>query len=87
MSDIKLNEEESALFNEVGSRGDAFRQATEDRAAEAARLDRGKMIEVQDTDGVMVDNIAAGNPDPEAAPVAATPGRGPDVKAGGKAGA
>ena len=68
MSDIKLDDAESALFNEVGSRGDAFRQAIEDRAAEASRLDRGKMIEVKDGDGKMVDNTSAGEPDPESLP-------------------
>ncbi len=73
MKDIKLDEAESALFHEVGTRGDAFRQATQDRAAEASRLDRGKIIETKDQDGRMVDNISAADPDPESVPPTAAP--------------
>lgn len=61
MSDVKLSDEETALFHETGSRGDAFRSATKDRAEEQARTSR-KMSEIVDGGGMV------GAEFPEAAP-------------------
>ena len=52
MSDIKLSDEEAALFRETGSRGDAFREATQDRAGEQART-TGKLSEIVDGEGML----------------------------------
>lgn len=40
MADIKLDPAEQALFNEVGSRGDYFREAIRDRAADQVATTR-----------------------------------------------
>ena len=53
MRDIKLSDDELALWNEVGPRGDAFRAATRDRAAVAVD-NTGKMVEILEPDGQMV---------------------------------
>ena len=65
MADIKLDETETALWNEVGERGDEFRRATRDRASEELRL-REQMVEVVDSAGAMMDSVAPSDPDPEA---------------------
>lgn len=64
MADIKLDKAEMALWNEVGERGEQFRLATRERAAEEMRLQK-HMIEVVDQDGSMVDSVALSDPDPE----------------------
>jgi hypothetical protein len=71
MADIKLDEMETELWNEVGERGDEFRRAIRDRASEEMRLGK-RMIEVVDSEGSMVDSVAVADPDPEspAAPAA-----------------
>jgi hypothetical protein len=56
MSDIKLTENESALWHEVGSRGDLFRAAMRDRAVEQTRLS-GRMTEICDPIGRMLDAV------------------------------
>jgi hypothetical protein len=64
MDDIKLNEVETALWNEAGERGDQFRRAIRDRASEEMRV-REHMIEVVDSAGSMVSSVAPSDPDPE----------------------
>ena len=64
MSDIKLNENETALWNEVGSRGDLFRAAMRDRAHEQTRVS-GKMTEICDPVGRMLDAVQTDDPVPE----------------------
>lgn len=64
MSDIKLNDGENALWNEVGSRGDMFRAAMRDRAAEESRT-TGHMTEIQDGAGGMLDTVKPSDPVPE----------------------
>ena len=56
MADIKLDDNESAVWNEVGTRGDAFRKATLDRADEQARVS-GRTSEVVDEEGQRVDAV------------------------------
>ena len=63
MADIRLSNPESVLWREVGSRGDAFRRATRDRATEQVRL-TGKQTEVLDYDGQMLDSIDLTSPNP-----------------------
>jgi hypothetical protein len=63
MPDIRLSDPESALWREVGTRGDAFRRATRDRASEQLRL-HGRMIEILDYDGRMLDSIKNSDPSP-----------------------
>lgn len=63
--DIKLDEAESELWHEVGPRGEKFRQAQRDRAAEQVRLKR-RMVEIDDSHGAMVEAV----PDPEPEPPA-----------------
>jgi hypothetical protein len=64
MSDIKLNEGQEALWNEVGSRGDMFRAAMRDRAHESTRTS-GHMTEIKDGAGGMLDAIERTDPVPE----------------------
>ncbi len=63
MSDIKLSPEELALFSEVGSRGDYFREATRDRAVQQVN-ETGRTSEITSDGGSMVDVVLA--PDPTA---------------------
>jgi len=56
MPHIKMDEGETALFHEVGERGDAFRRALRDREAELVR-GQGWMVEAVDPDGTMVDHV------------------------------
>jgi hypothetical protein len=72
MIDIKLDEQETALFNEVGSRGDYFRAATRDRAFEQVRR-TGQMIEIVSATGRMLDNISITEPVPESISRTAAP--------------
>ena len=64
MPDIKLSDGENALWNEVGSRGDMFRAAMRDRAHEETRVS-GKMTEICDPAGVMLDSVQRNDPVPE----------------------
>jgi hypothetical protein len=63
MADIKLNDPESALWREVGSRGDAFRSAVRDRAVEQVRL-TGTMTEILDYEGRMLESVDLAGPTP-----------------------
>jgi hypothetical protein len=54
MPDIELDEGETELQSEVGSRGDAFREATRDRVAEAVRTSR-RQTDVIDSEGNVLD--------------------------------
>lgn len=66
MADIHLDEKELALWNEPGTRGDAFRRATLDRASEQSRLTE-QMVEVKDkADGAVRATMGSGDEDPEA---------------------
>lgn len=56
MSDIKLDNDEQALFNEVGSRGDYFREAMRDRAAQQVN-ETGRMSEITTTGGSLLDDV------------------------------
>jgi hypothetical protein len=56
MPHIKMDEAETALFNEVGERGDAFRRAMRDREAELVGS-QGWMVEAVDSAGAMVDHV------------------------------
>ena len=86
VTDIQLDETEMALWNEPGPRGDAFRRATLDRAAEAARLQQ-RMVEVRDKENnVFRATEGSGEPDPEPGPPPAgignemgSPSREPDA--------
>jgi len=61
MSDIKLSSNESALWHEVGSRGDLFRAAMRDRAHEETRRS-GRMTEICDAVGRMLDAVQPADP-------------------------
>lgn len=61
MSDIKLSPEELALFSEVGSRGDYFREATRDRAVQQVN-ETGRTSEITSDGGSMVDVVLAPAP-------------------------
>jgi hypothetical protein len=56
MADIKLDTEEESLFNEVGSRGDYYREAVRDKAAEQVRL-TGRPTEITTDVGDMLDVV------------------------------
>jgi hypothetical protein len=56
MPHIKMDEAETALFKEVGERGDAFRRAMHNREAELVRS-KGWMVEAVDAAGAMVDHV------------------------------
>lgn len=65
MADIELDSKEQSLFNEVGSRGDAFREAVRDEAA--AQVDEtGQMSEITGS-GEMLDAVMAPDSPPPAA--------------------
>ena len=61
---IRLDPNETALWNEVGSRGDHFRAAMRDRAGEQARITK-QMSEIIDSGGDMVDGVKVSDPLPE----------------------
>jgi hypothetical protein len=63
MADIRLDKAETALWNEVGSRGEAYRGAIRDRASDQVQT-TGKMTEVLDGAGGMLDSIAKDQPGP-----------------------
>ncbi len=58
MSDIKLDPIEQELYNEVGSRGDYFREATRDRAAQQVN-ETGQRSEITTEAGNLVDSLPA----------------------------
>jgi hypothetical protein len=58
MADIKLDPAEQALFNEVGSRGDYFREAIRDRAADQVATTR-RMSEITTEGGQVLDVVPA----------------------------
>lgn len=62
---IRLDENETALWNEVGSRGDHFRAATRDRASEQTRL-TNQMSEIISSAGEMLDSVKVTDSVPEA---------------------
>jgi hypothetical protein len=65
MSSIKLTPAEQALFEEVGSRGDYFREATRDRAADEVNR-TGRMSEITTEGGQMLDAVMPAAHEPEA---------------------
>jgi len=66
VADIHLDEKEMALWNEAGTRGDAFRRATLDRAFEQRRLGE-RMVEIKDKAiGVVRATAGGDDEDPEA---------------------
>ena len=63
MADIKLTPEEQALFEEVGSRGDYFRESIRDKAADQVdQTDR--MSEITTEGGTMLDVVMPESPVP-----------------------
>lgn len=58
MADIKLGKSEQALFEEVGSRGDHFREAVRDRAGEQVHK-TGRMSEITADGEQMLDVVMA----------------------------
>ncbi len=64
MADIKLDKSETALWNEVGSRGEHFRAAIRDRAVEEVRVSR-QVSRVIDSEEQTVDLYSAADPVPE----------------------
>lgn len=58
MADIKLDPDELALFAEVGSRGDYFREAIGDRAAQQVN-ETGRMSEITTEGGSLIDAVMA----------------------------
>jgi len=72
MADIELDKKETELWNEIGSRGDAYRRAVRDRAAEQVRVS-GKMTEIIADKSGMVDALEPGDPDPESSPAGRSP--------------
>lgn len=69
MADIKLTPEEQVLFNEVGTRGDYFRAAIRDRAADQVNQTE-RMSEITTEGGTMLDVVMP--PSPAAATTAET---------------
>lgn len=63
MANIKLTPEEQALFEEVGSRGDYFREAIRDRAADQVNQ-TDRMSEITTEGGTMLDVVMPQPPVP-----------------------
>lgn len=63
MADIKLTPEEQALYDEVGSRGDYFRQAIRDKAADQVEQ-TDRMSEITTEGGTMLDVVMPAPPVP-----------------------
>ncbi len=78
---IRLDKSETALWNEVGSRGDHFRAATRDRAVEETRI-TGHMTQILDASGTMLGAVERQDPVPESEspPLAATAQSGADAQ-------
>jgi len=64
---IRMDAAELALWREVGTRGNRFRRAMHDRAAELTRQ-RGETVELLDPNGAMVDNTLPVEGDPGGPP-------------------
>ena len=62
MADIKLDDKETALWKEVGSRGDAFRRAIHDRAADESHA-TGHVSAILDENRSMVDAVEPKDPE------------------------
>jgi hypothetical protein len=58
MRQIKMDEGETALWKETGTRGSAFRRGMHYRASELVR-ERGGVVEIVDDNDAMVDNTLA----------------------------
>lgn len=58
MADIKLDPAELALYDEVGTRGDYFREAVRDKAAQEVNV-TGQRSEITSEGGRMVDVVMA----------------------------
>lgn len=58
MADIKLDPTELAAFAEVGSRGDYYREAVRDRAAQQVN-ETGRTSEITSDGGQLVDAVMA----------------------------
>jgi hypothetical protein len=78
MANIRLDRAETELWNEVGSRGDKFREAMRDRAYEEARVAK-QVTEVVDDEGRMVDAIVRTDLVPESAVPAEEPRSSPHL--------
>ncbi len=66
MANIKLTPEEQVLFEEVGSRGDYFREAIRDRAADQVNQ-TDRMSEITTEGGRMLDVVMPEPPVPATA--------------------
>lgn len=66
MANIKLTPEEQVLFEEVGSRGDYFREAIRDRAADQVNQ-TDRMSEITTEGGRMLDVVMPSPPVPATA--------------------
>jgi len=64
MADIRLDKGETALWNEVGSRGEHFRSAIRDRAVEEVRVSR-HVSRLIDSEERTIDLYSAADPVPE----------------------
>ena len=62
MSTIKLSPEETALLAEVGPRGDAYRRAIHDRAADRAH-ESGFVSRIVDEKGIELDVVKPEDPE------------------------
>lgn len=67
MADIKLDEAETALWNEVGSRGDAFRRSVDERVEEQLRI-TGRLTDVLDEARTIVEAVEPASPAPPTEP-------------------
>lgn len=63
MADIKLTPEEQVLFEEVGSRGDYFREAIRDKAADQVNQTE-RMSEITTEGGTLLDVVMPEPPVP-----------------------
>ena len=66
-NNIKLDNTEASIWREAGSRGEKFRQAIRDRAAEQVRVNQ-RHCNILDEQGQMLERHEPGDRDPEAAP-------------------
>lgn len=71
MTSIKLDEA-TALWNEVGARGDQFRRAIRARASEEVRVNKDTIDVINQTES-MEDSVDLSNPAPELPATANTP--------------
>ena len=53
MANIRLDEGETELVNEVGSRGDAFREAVRGRAEEEVRVSQRSSSTIDEDDNIL----------------------------------